>query len=153
MKRMLLSLLAGSILFPATASFAQDVTELLRTDLRANKTAIVTRVMALDRTQSDAFWPIYRAYESDLIALNDDALAMVKDYAANYESMTDATASDLLKRGFRLRDARTKLLKKYSGKVAKALSPKIAARWVQVEHALQAGIDIQMASELPLMRK
>jgi hypothetical protein len=46
-----------------------------------------------------------------------------------------------------------KLLKKYSGKVQKSLSPKVAARWVQCEAALQSAIDLQMASELPLMGK
>ncbi|HXV13897.1 MAG TPA: hypothetical protein VEC56_06790 [Candidatus Krumholzibacteria bacterium] len=134
-------------------SYAQDISELLRADLRANKTTLITQAMALDPAQFEVFWPIYRAYEADLVKLNDESLAAIKDYAENYANMTDETAKDLLKRGFKIREGRTKLLKKYSSKVGKALSPKVAARWVQVEHALQAAIDLQMASELPLMGK
>ncbi len=153
MKRTLLAFASICVLAAATPSFAQDITELLRADLRANKTALVTRAMDLDGPQSDVFWPIYREYEAELITLNDQSLAAIKEYAANYANMSDETAKDLLKRGFSIREGRTKLLKKYSGKVAKTLSPKIAARWAQVEHALQAAIDLQMASELPLMGK
>jgi hypothetical protein len=34
----------------------------------------------------------------------------------------------------------------------KSLSPKVAARWVQAEHAIQAAVDLQLAEELPLMK-
>lgn len=153
MKRNLSALLAFCALSAVAApSFAQDATELLRADLRASKTAILTQVMDLDATQSDTFWPIYREYEAELVKLNDELLAMIKDYAANYGSMTDEIAKDLLKRGFSLRESRTKLLKKYSGKVEKSLSPMVAARWVQAEHAIQAAIDLQIAEQLPLVR-
>ncbi len=153
MKRVILILTALCGLLAAVPSFSQDATELLRADLRANKTAILTQAMALDATQSDLFWPIYRQYEGELIKLNDEALALIKDYAANYESMTDATAKDLLKRGFKVRESRISLLKKYAGQVEKKVSPMVAARWTQCEVAIQAAIDMQMASELPLMKK
>ena len=153
MKRTLLALIAFCSLSAAAApAFSQDATELLRADLRASKTAIITQVMGLDGPQSDLFWPIYREYEAELITLNDEMLAMIKDYAANYGNMTDAVAKDLLKRGFAVRDNRTKLLKKYSGKVQKSLSPMVAARWVQAEHAIQAAIDLQVAEQLPLAK-
>lgn len=153
MKRNLFALLAFCALSAVAApAFAQDATELLRADLRASKTAILTEVMDLDGPQSDVFWPIYRDYEAELVKLNDEMLAMVKDYAANYENMTDPVAKDLLKRGFHVRESRTKLLKKYSGKMEKSLSPIVAARWVQAEHAIQAAIDLQLAEELPLAK-
>ncbi len=152
MKRIVLMVALLGALAAAVPSFAQDPTELLRSDLRTNKTAIITQAMQLDATQSDLFWPIYRKYEADLIKLNDQALALVKDYAANYDNMTDPMAKDLLKRGFSIREGRTKLLKKYTGEVEKKVSPKVAARWAQCEQAIQAAIDMQMASELPLMK-
>ena len=153
MKRNLSVLLAFCALSAVVApSFAQDATELLRADLRAQKTALLTQAMNLDDTQSAAFWPIYREYEGELVKLNDELMAMIKDYAANYGSMTDEIAKDMLKRGFALRENRTKLLKKYSGKVEKAVSPMVAARWVQAEHAIQAAIDLQLAEQLPLAK-
>ncbi len=153
MKRSLFALVLASGVLAAVPSFAQDPVELLRADLRANKVAILTEAMDLDATQSDLFWPVYREYEAEVVKLNDGLLAMIKDYAANYENMTDEKAKQLLDQGFKIRESRTKLLKTYSGKVEKALSPKIAARWVQAEIAIQSAIDIQLASELPLMKK
>jgi hypothetical protein len=153
MKKTLFALAAVCALSAVAApAFSQDVTELLRADLRTTKTAIITEAMALDGPQSDVFWPIYREYEAELVTLNDEALAMIKDYAANYSTMTDELAKDLLKRGFKVRENRTKLLKKYSGKMEKSLSPRIAARWVQAEHAIAAVVDLQLAEELPLMK-
>ena len=62
MKRNVVALLsAGALLSTAVASFAQDPTELLRADIRANKTAIVTSAMELDDTQSEA--PVNRVKE------------------------------------------------------------------------------------------
>jgi hypothetical protein len=152
MKRALLVFTALCGLMASVPTFAQDATELLRADLRANKTAILTQAMALDATQSDVFWPIYREYEAELIKLNDGALTLIKDYAANYDAMTDATAKDLMKRGFKIRESRLSLLKKYSAQVEKKVSPIVAARWTQCEVAIQSAIDLQMASQLPLMK-
>lgn len=153
MKRRLSALLAFSALSAVAApAFSQDVMELLRADLRTTKTAIITEAMGMDGPTSDVFWPIYREYEAELVVLNDEALAMIKDYAANYGTMTDEVAKDLLKRGFKVRESRTKLLKKYSGKMEKSLSPRVAARWVQCEHAIAAVLDLQLADELPLMK-
>ena len=41
-------------------------------------------------------------------------------------------------------------LKKYVNKMTKAAGVKTAARWAQVEHAVDSAIDLQIASELPL---
>ncbi len=154
MKRILIGTLVASLLaLVAAPSFAQDPVELLRADLRANKTALVTEAMGLDSAQSDLFWPIYREYEAELTKINDNVLSMVKDYAANYDGMTDVMAKDLMKRSFKVREDRMKLLKKYVGKAEKSLNPRVAARWAQVEYAMQSAIDLQMASELPLMKK
>ena len=126
--------------------------ELLRADVRAQKVAILTELMEFTEAEDKAFWPIYREYEQEVIKLNDDLLALITDYGANYSAMTDETAKDLMKRAFKIRETRTGLLKKYSGQVQKAVSPIVAMRWAQCEHAIQAAIDLQMADELPLAK-
>lgn len=127
--------------------------ELLRSDLRNARTEIVTEALDIKDPQSSAFWPIYRDYEKEMAALGDQRLALIKEYAANYDSMTDKMAGNLAGRAIKINESRTGLLKKYYGKVSKALSPKLAARWIQVENAMNALIDVQVASELPLMKK
>jgi len=153
LKRFLLSVVACSVMLGAGAAYAQrDIIEILRSDLRTQKKAILTQALALSEAESDAFWPIYNEYEAEIIKVNDARVAIIKEYGANYNTMTDVVAKDLVKRSFKWQEDRTKLMKKYHGKFEKALTPVVAARWVQAEHAIDTMIDVQVASELPLIK-
>jgi len=55
--------------------------ELLRSDLRAQKVAVITEMMQFTDAEDAAFWPVYREYERDLTKINDERLALVKEYA------------------------------------------------------------------------
>ena len=147
----LAALMLLALAAPVMAS-TNDLVELMRSDLRTNKRAIVTKAMQMDEAASAKFWPVYAEYETELTKLNDQRVTMIKDYAAAYNSMTDESAKDLIKRGFKLQESRTSLLKKYVSKMSKAVDVKTAARWAQVEHALDSAIDLQIASELPLLQ-
>jgi hypothetical protein len=148
-KVILATLMLLALAAPAMAS--RDLIELMRSDLRTEKRAIVTQAMQLTEAQSDKFWPVYADYETELTKLNDQRVTLIKDYGASYNSMTDQTAKDLINRSFKLEEQRTSLLKKYVSKMSKSVDVKCAARWAQVEHALDSAIDLQVASELPLM--
>jgi len=149
-KVMFATLMLVALAMPALAQ--NDLIEVMRSDLRTEKMAIVTKAMQLTEAQSEQFWPVYKEYEAELIKLNDGRVQLIKDYAANYDSMTDDMAKDLIKRGFKLQESRTKLLKNYVSKMSKAVDVKTAARWAQVEHALGAAIDLQIGADLPLLK-
>lgn len=145
--------LIGCLLAIASLAFAQgDSIELMRSDIRTEKVAILTKALAMDQATSDVFWPIYREYETELSKNGDARLANIKDYAANYDSLTDAKAKELVNKAFTLSEDRTKLVKKYYSKVEKATSTKLAARWAQCEMALNSIIDAQIAVEMPLIK-
>ncbi len=150
-KVILAALMLLALAAPAMAG-GRDLVELMRSDLRTEKRAMITQAMQMDEATSEKFWPVYQDYETALTKINDQRVTMIKDYAAAYNSMTDEAAKDLIKRGFSLQEQRTSLLKKYVGKMSKATDVKTAARWAQVEHALDSAIDLQIASELPLLQ-
>lgn len=150
-KVIMAALMLLALAAPVMAS-TNDLVELMRSDLRTDKRMIVTKAMQMDEAASAKFWPVYSEYETELTKLNDQRVTMIKDYAAAYNSMTDEAAKDLIKRGFKLQESRTSLLKKYVSKMTKAVDVKTAARWAQVEHALDSAIDLQIASELPLLQ-
>jgi len=127
--------------------------ELVRADLKTQKVALITVNMALTDAQSQVFWPIYRKYDAEWTAVNDQALALIKDYAANVEKMTDAKASELMKVTLSLMDKRLKLLVKVCDEFAKALDPVVAARFMQCERQITAALDLQLGSMLPLITK
>ncbi len=144
---------AGALALPAVAQGAapEKYLELLRSDLRTGKVEIMTDALDLPQAQADAFWPLYREYETELSALGDRRVSMVKRFAEKYGTMTDADAATFAKDWFALHRDRLKLREKYYAKVAKAISSMVAARFIQVENTLGMLLDLQIAAELPLL--
>jgi hypothetical protein len=139
-----------------TSIFAQnvdDAIQLLKSDVQSDKVAIITEVMEFTDQQSEVFWPIYNDFSNELLKLSDVRVANIKDFAANYDSLTDAKANELIKTSFDFQEARLKLNEKYYDKFAKALTPTVAAKYMQLEHELQLIIDLSINSNLPLAKK
>ena len=59
--------------------------ELLRSDVRKEKAAVIGEVMQLDAADAAKFWPIYKEYEAELTRGGDEKLALIKNYADHYE--------------------------------------------------------------------
>jgi hypothetical protein len=126
--------------------------ELLRSDIRSQKVAILTELMAFTEAEDAAFWPIYREYDVELSKLADERVAMIKEYADSYGTVTDALADSLARKAIDIDRRRSALLEKYYDRVKTSLSPKTAARFLQVEHQLLLLIDLQIAALLPVVK-
>jgi hypothetical protein len=126
--------------------------DLLRSDVKAQKVQIIGVMMQFSPDQASTFWPIYKEYDISLTKLGDQRLAIIKEYAANYDSLTDAKADDLIERSIALEIDRNALLKQTYEQVKNKLGAKEAARFLQVEHQLLLIIDLQIASELPSIK-
>jgi hypothetical protein len=137
----------------SSASSIESEIELLRSDLKAGKVEVVKEALHVEGAKADAFWPVYRKYQLDLDKIGDKRIAMIKDYAANYETMTDVKAKALVKQALDLQLARTNLLKSYYPQFEKVLGATDAAKLIQVEHLIMALIDVQLAAEMPLIEK
>src|SRR5215204_1034768 len=124
--------------------------ELLRSDVRAQKIAILTEVMGFTEAEDAAFWPIYREYDGEMAKLGDERTALIGDYVQEYATLTDAAADRLAIRALELEARRQALKGKYYEKVKTAVSPRTAMRFLQVEHQLLLLIDLQIAAALPI---
>lgn len=124
--------------------------ELLRSDVRAQKTAILTEVMGFTEAEDAKFWPIYREYDLEMAKLGDQRLSLIADYAKEYATLTDEGADRLAKRALELEAGRQAVKGKYYERVKTALSPRTAMRFLQVEHQLLLLIDLQIAAALPI---
>jgi hypothetical protein len=127
--------------------------ELLRSDVRTQKVAIITEVMGLTEAEDAAFWPIYREYDLEMAKLGDERMALIAEYARGYAQMTDAAADQIAGKALDLEARRQALRTKCHDRVKKALSPRTALRFLQVEHQLQLIIDLQIAASLPIAPK
>jgi len=136
---------------PAGGPTDEKYLELLRRQVATDKTEIMTEAVKMTDAQASAFWPIYREYQTEQAAIGDKRLALVKQYAESYGSLTNEKAAVLAKEWFSLQRARIDLLQKYHGRVEKVTSSLVAGRFAQVENVLTMLIDIQLAAEIPLL--
>src|SRR5262245_35276991 len=135
MHRIGIAVVAGALL--AAPAAAQDssqspLLEMARSDLKAQKTAIVTAAMQLNEQQSAAFWPVYREYDAELTKIWDRRIELLRSYGASYQAMTDAKAKELAQGFLRVDDQTVDLREKYFNKMSRAVGPILAARFLQV---------------------
>ena len=138
-----------------TNTVAQDVDayiELLRSDIRAQKIAVINDVMDFSQEQATAFWPIYREYNGELEKVSDKRVKLIKSYLKFYENMTDETAQVLANKSIEIDQKFLDLRKVYFKKFEKALSSKLAAKLMQVDNQINMLIRVQVDSELPLIK-
>jgi outer membrane murein-binding lipoprotein Lpp len=126
--------------------------KLMRKDVRAEKSKIMLNALELNADQTQKFLPIYKSFAGELTKLNDLREANVREFAANYNNMSDTKADELVNQGISYYKKRTDLIANYYDKVRAALGTGTAARFVQVEAMLDNLIDLQLQSNMPLIR-
>ena len=157
MKTLLISLTALAALGAADAALAQstnakDDAELLISQIQTDKRAVVLAAMQMTDAEVAAFTPIYDKYQADMKLQFESAVEMLNKFSANYGSMTDDAAKDIMKDWFELRDERNAVMKKYAKQMGRALPPTKVLQWVQIENKLNTLLDVQAASVVPVSR-
>jgi len=133
------------------AASNQDI-EMLRADLRAQRKEITAQNMTLTADEATKFWPIFDQYRKEAIKPNDDRWALIKEYAANYSTMTDAQAQDYMTRSNAVDEQLAALRMKYVPIFEKVISPKKTALWFQIDRRIDLLINLQLSSVIPMVR-
>ena len=136
----------------AQSTNARDDMQLLISQIQTDKRAVVLSSMQMTDAEVAAFTPVYDNYQADMKKLFEEAVAMLNKFAANYGSMTDDAAKDILKDWLKLRDERNATMKKYAKQMGRVLPPTKVLQWVQIENKLNAVLDVQAASVIPVSR-
>lgn len=131
---------------------AKTYIELMKTNVKGQKKQIHIQSMELNAEQAKIFWPIYDDYDHDLDKLNDKMIEIIMDYSKSYQNMTDKVAHDLMTRSLENQEQKLKLKKAYANKLEKVLSAKVAARFFQVDGVINKMIELQIDSNLPLIK-
>jgi len=126
--------------------------QLLRSDVQSAKNDIIAHTMQFTDTESKAFWPVYRDYARDQQAIGDDRVQLIKDYAANFDTMNNDKAKDLAERMMNIDKKNVNLRESYWPKFMNALGAKRAAKFYQVDYRLSLIINVKLASEIPIIQ-
>jgi len=125
--------------------------EMLRQDLRDQRKQIVALNLPLTGDEATKFWPIFDQYRKDAITPNDERWAVIKEYAANYNTMTDAQAQDYMKRANAVDAELLALRMRYVPMFEKAISPKKTALFYQIDRRIDLLINLQLSSMVPMV--
>jgi len=137
------------------ASPAQDLDlatdeQILLKQVMADKRATYEEYLRLSEAESKAFWPIYGDYERRTKILDDRLLALVNDFAAKYQSLSDPDAREMLKEKLAIEKERAALKQVYTKKIVKALPPVKALRYAQLETRIEMMVRRDFYPLLPL---
>jgi hypothetical protein len=160
----LFTLCCGALLFQGCASSKPDPSkftaddarayfEVLRSDFNTSKIRALNEVMKLTVPEADKFWPVYRNYEKDLAPLSDRKLALIREFLTYRKAGTfdDTKAKELAGQWLQNAQDRLDLWKKYNALISEQVSPMRAAQFLQVEHQMALFIDLEIASEMPMV--
>jgi hypothetical protein len=129
-----------------------DTMDILREKARADKKVVVASVLELTESEAKVFWPVYNAYQSDMVAHYDRLIKLIDTYTKAYDSMTDETATKLLTQYLTLERNHVALLSSYLPRFQKVLPARKVARLYQIENKVRALVNYDLAREIPFVK-
>jgi hypothetical protein len=129
-----------------------DTMDILREKARTDKKLVVATALALTENEAKVFWPVYNAYQSDMVAHYDQVFKLIDDYAKVYASMTDEAATQLLGEFLSIQTNQIAILTAYASKFQKVLPAVKVARLYQIENKMRALVDYELARQIPLVK-
>lgn len=132
-----------------------DYINAVRAELANGKVNLINEVMTLNEKEAAVFWPVYNDYETELFALGDRYLVLIKESLVlyNQKKLDNPQAAEMSTKWFQIQQDRLQLYKKYHTLLSEKLSPIQATQFVQIENRVNSVIDVMIMSELPLIQK
>src|SRR3984885_4144404 len=147
--------LVAFVLAGTRPASAQDPTDenikLFRKDLRSMRKQIIAANMDLSDKEAEQFWPLFERYTQELVAKQDEKYALLKEYAQDYLTMTDAEAEKYIRGRASVDQVILQVRLKYFPIFQKVLSGKSTALFFQLDWRLGLIVDLQLASQIPLV--
>jgi len=126
--------------------------QLMRQDIRSERKKVVAANMPLTEAEAVKFWPVYDRYIADTIKVNDIRYALLKEYARNYQTPTAEQSANFIKRWLALDQDNTQLRLKFIPEFEKVVSSQKTALFLQIDRRVGMMIELQLASQVPLLK-
>ena len=128
-----------------------DSIRLFRKDVRSLKKQIISANIELSDAEAQEFWPIYDRYTAEMVKIEDKKFELLREYAQNYSTMTDQQADAYIKGRSAVEESILQLRIKYLPVFRRVLSGKTAALFTQMDWRLGLVVDLQVASQVPMI--
>ena len=138
----------------ATPDKVGDVTDMdkLRTVVQQDKRGFVASTLNLTDAEAKKFWPIYDAYQRTLDSVDQRRNKAVVDIVGMDRPLSDPYAKILASELIQTDEVEIKARRTMQNKLMRALPPRKAARYLQLESKIRAVEAYEIASSLPLVK-
>jgi len=147
----LILLLSFSTAVSAQTALDEQIA-LTRQSAHTDRKIILMGNMTFTADESAQFWPAWNEYRAAEAANGDRTLALIKNFAANFENMTNEKASELMTDHFSIEMQNLVIKQQFAQDISKFMPETKVMRVIQIENKLDAAIDLQLASEIPLTK-
>jgi len=125
--------------------------EAARKQMITERKLVIAGELVLTPEESKAFWPVYNEYLEQRRVIGDDKVRLITEFADNYDNMSADMADNMLKESLDIRSRALKLQQQYVRRFKKVLPSVKVAKLYQVESKLDAVMDYQLASTIPMI--
>lgn len=140
----------------STAATAQSQMDeqiaLVRQSAHTDRKVMIMANVHFTADESDQFWAAWETYRGEMAGNGDRMLALIKDFAAHYENMDDMKARELLTDSFSVKMQDIAIKQGFAKTISAFMPAKKVMRIIQIENKVDAAIDMQLASEIPLAK-
>ena len=148
--RTLAAALVSVVAAVAAAQTVKDALEVTRQAVEGQRRILVAGALPLTDAEADAFWPLYDAYEKERRPLDERANKLVADFLAGAASLTDAQAKAMVEEALKVDEERLRVRRSYLGRMVKAIPPRKAARFYQIDNKLDSVVRADVSRQIPL---
>ena len=151
MKKVLLIVLVSLTTGVFAQSTSKEDLDVIQGIYGKSKKELAAAYMAIPEAQSVAFWKVYDEFEAERKVLGQAKMAVINDYAANYENLTDESADKIAKAGLKNNIDYQKLFANYYNKYKKVVGAVTAAKIIQFENYMQTAVQSEIQESIPFI--
>jgi hypothetical protein len=153
MKKYIL-LVAASLM--ASFTYAQsnkEEVDLVQAAFGMDKKAAVAEFVKPSEAQKAAFWKLYDEYETQRKELGKQRIALLEQYANQYQTLTSEQADAWTKKVMELQKKTDGLIATYYTKVKGVSDGIVATQFYQIENYILLAIRAQILDAIPFVEK
>jgi hypothetical protein len=153
MKFLSFVLLLLAISSPASAQTALDEQiALARQSAHTDRKVLIMGNVNFTADESAEFWPAWDQYRAAALANGDRLVGLIKNFAENYDEMTNMKANELMVDSFSINMQDVVIKQNFAKKINTFMPATKVMRIIQIENKLDAAINLKLASEIPLVK-
>jgi hypothetical protein len=144
--------LIGFVVTASAQDKPADNMDIVKEKIRTDKKLFIAENMQLTQSEAEAFWPVYEAYQAEIGKISDRDVKLIEEFAANFKTMSDDVAKNLLEESLAIESEHLKLRQAYLPKFRGVLSDTKVARYYQLENKINAVMEYELAKRIPLIK-